>query len=193
MMWELTLSDVAADCETAICHALDNVKGIDPGNLFVMGDSAGGHLAALMAAKINSGHFSKNIKIKGAAIFYGLLDMNDMINGEAWLFKFLTEYFRREVGESYKEYLTELSPYHYFDKNFPPSFLASGKVDPLHPATMNFIDIINENAIKNVPFILEKDRKDGRHAFLNMTWTKSSKESIEAMLKFFEDRVKVKS
>ncbi|MGI6701998.1 MAG: alpha/beta hydrolase [Christensenellales bacterium] len=186
MLPRYDLSTVVTDCESAVCHAIDTVPGIDTDNLMIMGDSAGGHLAALIAAKANSGAFRKNIKFKAAAIFYGLLDMDDMIYSDAWLFKFLTKYFHKETGLYFKEYLTGLSPRKFINENFPKTFLASGKVDALNPATMSFIKILDEIGIEHSDYILPEDRKDGLHGFLSYTWLRSSKEALKAVIEFFE-------
>lgn len=182
---KVTLNDVVEDSEKAIKHALDNIKGINPDKLMIMGDSAGAHLAALIAAKANSGTYNFNLKFIACGLFYGLFDMNDMIHGEAFLFKFLTEYFRREVGDTYEEYLNNVSPSKYYDQNYPPTFLTSGKVDALNPATMTFIENLKKSGIKYEALIFDENRKDGLHGFLSYTWLDSSKSALKALLDFF--------
>lgn len=181
-----TLSDVVLDCESAIMHALKNIQGINRQKLLIAGDSAGAHLSALIAAKANSGAMG-DIKFIGAGIIYGLMDMNDMIYGKAGLFKFLTKYFLKETGSNYKEILNEFSPVKYFNGNFPPAFITSGTRDPLHPATASFIRIMEDKGVKHRALIFSKDRRDGMHGFLSMTWLQSSKDAIKTMLEFFNE------
>jgi acetyl esterase/lipase len=186
-----TLTDVLNDSESAIVHAIQNIKGIDTSRLLIAGDSAGAHLAALISAKANSGAFRAKISFMGAAFFYGIFDMSDMLADDAcWLFKFLTKYFKMENGPDYKEYIMSMSPSRYFSLNFPPCFIASGAVDPLHPATLTFIKQLENNGIKHVPYILGPDRKDGLHGFLSYTFMESSKEALKLWIDFFDSLTK---
>ena len=182
-----TLTDVINDCESAVVHALDNIKGIDRDRLFIAGDSAGAHLAALIASKAHSGAFRQKVHFMGAGLFYGIFDMTDLLDGEAWLLRFLSKYFRHEVGPNYREYIMSVSPSTYLTDDFPPCFVASGARDPLHPATLTFLKQLRDRGIMHVPYILDKDRKDGIHGFLSYTFLESSKEALELWIAFFND------
>src|SRR5690606_17781751 len=60
------------DCYRALEWAMENVQrlGIDPHNIIVGGDSAGGALAAGVAQKARD----NNIKLKGQLLIYPMLD-----------------------------------------------------------------------------------------------------------------------
>jgi acetyl esterase/lipase len=187
MLPKYNLSDIAEDCESAIAHAIENIPGINLNKLYIMGDSAGGHLSALIAAKANSRAYKLDIKFRAAVIIYGLFDMMDMVNGKASLFKFLTKYFRKEIGPNYIEYMNQFSPSRYFNSDFPPVFLASGKVDPLNPATMTFIDVLDKHKMPHIDIIYGLDRKDGQHGFFNLTFLKTSREVLKESINFLKE------
>jgi hypothetical protein len=111
----------------------------------------------------------------------------EMVNGKAGLFKFLTKYFRKEIGPNYIDYLDQFSASKYFDANFPPVYLASGKVDPLNPATMAFIDSLEKYKRPHTDMIFGPERKDALHGFLNLYFLKSSQEALAGAIKFLNE------
>lgn len=186
---KVTLDEVVIDCEMAILHALSNYKEIDKSKLLIAGDSAGAHLAALIAAKANCKNLYDTLNFRAAGLFYGLYDFKEMYDSNILLFKFLEELFFHELGADYKEILKIHSPIEYFNEKFPPSFLASGKKDVLNCATMSFIKMLEENNIEHKAIIYDKKRKDGLHGFLNLYFLKSSKECTAALIEFFKSQL----
>lgn len=185
LMPEFTLQDVVSDCENAIQHAIRNIKDINLDKLIICGDSAGAHLASLIAAKASNNLYENGIKFISTGLFYGLFNMKDMYNSNSWLFRYLERFFKEEVGEDYKEYLSQYSPLEYFNQDYPPTFITSGTIDSLNPATMTFIKTLQDNSIKYKSIIFDRGRKDGIHGFLSLLWFRSSKESLREMICFF--------
>ncbi len=190
LMPKVTLKDVVSDCEQAIAHALQNMHYTQESTpLFICGDSAGAHLAALIAAKANCSNAYDNLKFAGAGLFYGLYDFSNV--KKSALILFLKEYLERE-GQNTENYLQSLSPVYYVDKNFPPSYLAGGKKDVLFYGTESFDKHLQEKGIKTKTMFIEKNRWDGIHGFLNLTFMPSSKQGLAEVMQFF-DKITINS
>jgi acetyl esterase/lipase len=184
LMPKVTLANVVEDTEKAIFHALDYLKPTQDTPLFIMGDSAGAHLAALIAAKANCADKYAGIKFSGAGLFYGLYDLCDL-KGCA-LLNFLKEYLERE-SEGNQNYLAELSPLSYSNADFPPSYITGGERDALFYGTRSFARIMENAGVKSKSLFIGKDRMDGLHGFLSLTFLASSKQALKEMLSFFEE------
>ncbi|WP_432251539.1 alpha/beta hydrolase [Streptomyces sp. HNM1019] len=76
-----TWEDTLADCAAAVDHvaALAESHGLDPGRVFLLGHSAGGHLAAWCAGRAavaeRAGHPPPAVRIRGVVTAGGVLDL----------------------------------------------------------------------------------------------------------------------
>ena len=182
LMPKVTLSEVVSDCEQAIFHALEHLPNSQNVPLFICGDSAGAHLAALLCGKANcKGEYGK-VAFAGAGLFYGLYDLNNL--KKCALLSFLEEYLKKE-GQGKENYLIELSPVYYFNEKFPPSYLAGGKRDTLFYGTLEFSRLLQDMGISTKTMFVEKNRLDGIHGFLNLTFFSSSKQGLAELIEFF--------
>lgn len=184
LMPKVTLTDVVADCEQAIMHALQGMnypKESTP--LFICGDSAGAHLAALIAAKANCSNAYNNLTFAGAGLFYGLYDFSNL--RKSALLSFLKEYLERE-GQNTENYSQSLAPTYYLDQNFPPSYLAGGRRDVLFYGTEEFDKLLQEKGIQTKTMFVDKNRLDAIHGFLNLTFMPASKQGLAEVIQFFD-------
>ncbi len=167
---EYDLEVTYQDCVTAIQFCLQHADklGIDPSKLIIGGDSAGAHLSALIAGKITTNNLTINGNIVGTVLIYGVYNLNHLADSKFSVLPPLHEGFKKAKGKSLGEFYHNFSPIYYVTPKFPPSFLTVGMVDLLYPETVEFIEILNANGVKNKSLIFPKDRKDGRHAFINL-------------------------
>ena len=140
----LSIPDMVKHTEAGIVWVKEraNAYGIDPDRVGMMGASAGGHLASLVAvangnSDVNPGH--QEPTVKAVAVFFPPTDFLTLgknaadgggervrqmaLRGEA---KELTE-------EQIREYLTAISPARRVTKDAPPFLLIHGTADDVVP------------------------------------------------------------
>ena len=174
--------DCLYDCKAAVrwlrLHARE--YRIDPERIIVQGDSAGGHLAAMLAVtrpKDNlegTENLGVSSAVQAAVIYYGVLDLDYYLTHDAG--------FVCEFGHSARNLMSHFagtetrhgwtpletaSPVSYVHQDTPPIFLVQGTEDMLvpYPICTNFYAKLLQNGVKTrmvtVPY---------NHAFDMVFW-----------------------
>lgn len=159
------------DCYDATCWAATQADrlGADPERLVVMGDSAGGNLAtvvAIQARKLNGPHISSQVLI------YPTTDgrmINSTIHtyGKGYLLtKALMEWFVDHYKAKEADKLDpRMSPLLEADlSNLPPTYLSTAEFDPLKGEGQAYAQRLSEAGNK----VVFKEYKGMIHGFLNL-------------------------
>ncbi len=130
------------DAKTAVRFLKVNAGrfGIDENRIAVMGDSAGAHLALMVAASAKSGAFRTDEypdvtdEVQAAVDFFGPTDFGELLtdfdreNG----LSFYSEFFGQALASA-PEIATQASPITYVTPETPPVMLVHGTADTLVP------------------------------------------------------------
>ena len=103
---------------------------VDPNQIIVTGNSAGGHLAMMVGMAPESAGLGPSIKIAAIVNFYGISDVPDQLQGPH-----LQTYAVTWVPEQpdRMELAKKLSPITYVRKGLPPVLSIHGDADPVVP------------------------------------------------------------
>ena len=103
---------------------------VDPNQIIVTGDSAGGHLAMMVGMAPESAGLGPSIKIAAIVNFYGISDVPDQLQGPH-----LQTYAVTWVPEQQDrmDLAKKLSPITYVRKGLPPMLSIHGDADPVVP------------------------------------------------------------
>ncbi|HZQ87625.1 MAG TPA: alpha/beta hydrolase [Acidimicrobiales bacterium] len=132
--WPAALED--AKCAVRWVRAHADELGVDPDRIAVSGDSAGGHLAALVALtpgqfEGDGGHGDITSEVQLALLLYPLTDMHDPAtptDGRTLVSNFL--------GEVTETRLRESSPVNHVHPDAPPVLTITGSEDALTTVAM---------------------------------------------------------
>lgn len=195
LMPEYSFETSIDNCLKAVNYIINNSRtyGVDRESVFLMGDSAGAHICSLIAGFNEFKKIQLKCKIRGLGLYYGVFDFTKLYNHPFKLLQTLHNMFvsvkkkPHELENFYQKY----SPINYVTPSFPPCFLTSGKVDKLHKDSAAFAVKLQENNVETDILFFEKDRKDARHAFLNLN-NLAANEAFLAVVKFCKSLVKMK-
>lgn len=167
--------------------------GGDTSRIFLSGDSAGAHLTTLLAASsINTDLFAADgissaiplINLKGLMLFYGAYDLQAGKSS----FPFAATMSKSLLGpdSDQRPGLAGLvSPINHLGPQFPPVFLCSGEMDPLHPQTVSFATACELLGVPLEKLIFSKnEHPEAVHSFLNYYFLKCSKIALQRTLTF---------
>lgn len=166
------LSDLYQDCTDAVDYVLDRAEnyGIDTENVYLLGESAGGHLAGLMATKYKRDGFRFQRVFLVNAI-------TDLVDDEVW------------TSRVTKEAAQELSSLYNISGNTCPVTMIHGAndhvVNPKH-SELFYKRMQMFHRVCDVHWIQDTD-----HAFLLAEYTKNQNAcriGIEIIDSYFEDR-----
>jgi acetyl esterase/lipase len=179
-------------CALAWAHANSTTYGIDDERIFVLGDSAGGYLAAMLGTIDTPSDYRGNCPhalpasdwIEGVVVFYGFYDFTS-IDGYPKLDReqALQPYWGAEYDEIPVGTLAEMSPMSWVDGTEPPFLLIHGMSDDTVPSQMSeeFAAALEKAGVDVELLLLEAD-----HAFilqpLSSPANSRSLEAIEAFL-----------
>jgi len=126
----VTLDQTVADAVNAALWVKNNIRnyGGDPTRMAVTGDSAGGHLAAMLV-------LSNELEVKAAVPSYGVLNVVKWVEGggeTGWLKG--RGFFGKEINlKTHPELYEAMSPYHLIpdaeERVLPPMLLTVGELD----------------------------------------------------------------
>lgn len=171
-----------------VARKLAPMYNADPNHVVLMGDSAGAHIASLLAGMPLEGENGDlQASIKALALFYGVYDLHSVQYSN---FPNLDVYVEALIPHStpnYAEVLTQYSPVQYVTPNYPPTFLASGEIDKLHETQSKVF--AEELQKKNVPvvtkFFPEKELR-AVHAYMTFDGLGTNEETLQAAYAFFK-------
>jgi acetyl esterase/lipase len=172
-----------ADCKAAISYIKANASNlhIDPNKIAIVGESAGGHLAACMALLD-----TKNSTTPSALVLY-----NPVVNLATGKF---IKYMNAEVALQtnnkpdttallfqYQNAAKAISPLYLIKKRLPPTLIINGMEDKITPYqfAVSFVDSLRKYHTKQKILLLP----NVGHAFAVPHYKSSEKQVIEALLK----------
>jgi alpha-L-fucosidase 2 len=135
------------DVETAIRWVKAHAKEfhLDPQRIALSGESAGGHLVALAAVRMDD-----STRLAAVVPFYGVFDMASMAAPGQTLTKAIAALFgRNAVDESLTPMLRESSPILHVKRGLPPMLLVHGDGDKTVPyaQSTNFLAKLREEGV----------------------------------------------
>lgn len=188
---EFTLNDAYQDCISAIryCIKYNQDFAINTDKIILAGDSAGAHLSALIVAKATSNILKFDCKFVGTILLYGLYNLQHMAHSKFSILPPLHQGFKQDKGKNISRFYHHFSPVSFITPAFPPTFLSCGKCDTLSPETIEFNEILRQHNIVTYPLIFPRERRDARHAFINLN-NSARHEAIMAISKALKKFIK---
>jgi len=167
---------------------------LDPKHVYLVGDSAGAHLCALLANTLLSpdlmapfGFEKPDVMIRALGLSCGVYDLQRLLDSEVDFpnLKITVEtLFDREDYQNHP-----LFPYSSVSANlqddFPPTYLLTSLGDSLHVETLAFADELNDKGINLDLRIMEEELKLG-HVFNIKLNIPESLEVMYDMVRFFK-------
>ncbi len=173
---------LAADWLTAEAEGL----GIDPGRLAIMGDSAGGNLAAATLHRLLEREGAT--PFRAAALPYGVYDFPAMlelpedapfVNGR--IFVWQVEDYLGVAPDDPKLASPAVSPrFSPHLASYPPVFMTAGTRDPLLQQSLDFAELLRGAGVDTEMLVCE----DATHAFLQIEAVDAAGEGLEAIVAF---------
>jgi len=187
---DVNILDVYKDCENAINYALNNSTklSLDLNNIFMIGDSAGAHLIALITAKSIQQKKPFYDKIRGLGLYYGVYDLRDLKNTHSNVLKLMNEYFSSVFTDNIDDFYKDFSPVCFINKNFPPCFLTCGTADGLYEYSIQFSEFLNKKNIENETLFF--NTKLAIHGFLNLSKRRCASNAFKHIVAFFNNHKK---
>lgn len=173
---------LAADWLTAQAKGL----GIDPGRLAIMGDSAGGNLAAAtlhcLLERDGATPFRAAVLPYGVYDFPAMLELPEdapFVNGR--IFVWQVEDYLGVAPDDPKLGSPAVSPrFSPHLANFPPVFMTAGTRDPLLQQSLDFAEWLRAAGVETNVLVCE----DATHAFLQIEEVAAAAEGLEAIVGF---------
>jgi acetyl esterase/lipase len=187
------MQDIASAIQWITEHA--ESYGGDPSRLFLMGDSAGAHLASWYAAAVNKPELFEVTgiaewvpaeTIKGLLLFYGSYDIETAMQRNFPMVKTLMSAFMGKVPLA-AEKIQSASPARHISSRYPATFLCAGEPDPLFLESKAMEKILKEKGVRcKSLFFSRSDFPEAEHGFLNFYKRPCSQMAMKKALRFIE-------
>lgn len=195
---EVGYADQLLDCAAALnkIPELAEQYNMDLDRLFITGDSAGGHLAALLASAVISEKVGKafgissDLKIRALCLTCPALDITPIAR-----FPGAGIYLKRVIGEGYKKspFFPLIDVSAVIPDNFPPVLFITSYGDFLKKSVLKFYQKLKKEGRNCELFYIDKKPASGNkltHVFnVLQPWWEESIAANRAMAEFFEKAV----
>ena len=164
----------------------------DPKKIAVTGDSAGGHLTAMIVTQAGNpafkpsytGNGKPDLSVTCAAPSYGVYDFMALAKWSSSIVKGYLGETEKQDPARYKL----LSPITAIKPGLPPQLVIVGDVDPLYFENKSYVEAL-QKAGDPVEFWVYHGQT---HAFLNNFWNSSGTKGYDRIIKFFDEQMKGK-
>ncbi|MGQ9758387.1 MAG: alpha/beta hydrolase [Actinomycetota bacterium] len=186
------IQDAAAAVDWAYRNA--EAYGGDRARVFLAGDSAGAYHAATYAVQVTHPGLAEALgtspavppeNIRGLLLLYGVYNLVTVGDSRFPFSKlFITGFLGRDP-EEFRRAAELASPVRYVTRDFPPSFLSSSEIDPLHSQTMEFVERLKAEGVEHELVKLERrEYPYTQHGYLNFWFTRGARLTMERALDF---------
>lgn len=184
------------DCFCALNHALDRVEeyGIDSRNVFLAGDSAGGHIVGIMSNVLHDARLQEIYGVKATADVNAICLICPACEPQNMFGALGKVYFNAVLGKGYRKRNTEkiASFEHTLGDNKRPCFFITAHADMLKKDTVRAYELLKERSVETELFYGKKnDNHKLEHVFnvLRYEWNES-RCANKAMCDFFLQHLK---
>jgi acetyl esterase/lipase len=186
------------DAAAAISCAYENISshGGDPNKIFFAGDSAGAYLSTMYTAMTLDEELMRAVGvkecipadvIKGLLLFYGVYNLAEVGNTKFPFTKLIITGFLGTDPEIFAEKAKQGSPVNHVSSEFPPCYLASSELDPLHEQTEELVRALDEKGVTYEYFnLVRKKYPLTYHGFLNFWWFASARRTMQQAIEFLK-------
>ena len=168
----------------------------NPDQIFLVGDSAGAHLSALLACACADPAFAgrigldqtvRGIPVSGTGLLCGAFDLSSAAqvrspNISGYL---LGLFGVGELSEITAEQWDLISPARHITPGFPPSFLTHARADGLFPQSVALAGELERNRVRHTCLFLDERDNAYFHDYQMVYFFPVYKKSIRAMTDFF--------
>ncbi len=186
------IQDAAAAVDWAYRSA--EAYGGDRTRFFLAGDSAGAYHAATYAAQVIHPGLSEALgtspavpleSIRGLLLFYGVYNLVTVGDSRFPFARLFVTGFLGRDPEEFRRAAELASPVSRVTSDFPPCFLSTSEIDPLHSQTVEFVERLKEAGVEHD--LLELSREEyprTQHGYLNFWFTRGARLTMERALEF---------
>ncbi len=170
----------------------------NPGQIFLVGDSAGAHLSALLACACTDPAFARHlglaeelctqpVPIAGTGLLCGAFDLSSAAQVRSPnISGYLMGLFGvGELQEITPEQWEQISPLRHITPGFPPSFLTHARADGLFPQSVDMAGALEHNRVRHICLFLDERDNAYFHDYQMVYFFPVYKKSIRAMTDFF--------
>ncbi|MDR0908808.1 MAG: alpha/beta hydrolase [Spirochaetaceae bacterium] len=162
------------DVNTALKWLVMQAKNLDLKNVFIVGDSAGAQIACQYALILTNQRYAglfdfealagENLTLRALGLNCGIYSVEGVIASKNSLLEgLLLAYCGSDIQEKWGE---QLEPRHFFDKNFPPSFIVTAVNDFLREQAAPLGQHLTAAGVENqVKVYGSAEEKDIGHVF----------------------------
>nr|QCO92924.1 hypothetical protein [uncultured bacterium] len=188
------LADVLSAMAWVKLHASE--YGADPEKVFLLGDSAGAHLAALAACVCTNRNLEGFYRIKapysekeirGCILFCGVYDLRSSLKTS---FPLIKDFVRALLGtrdiEQYPN-LERVAPVKNITSQFPPCLVSDSLKDALIGESRNLIRMLDQNGVKHRDLLFEDVGKASPHDYQIESDKPIFDRCIQACLAFLDE------
>ena len=153
--------------DAALDHIVRNAARlhVDPGKLFLAGDSSGAQMAAQIAAMLSAPDYARTVgfagsikrsQLRGVILYCGSYDFQKMKIGPGGIETALWAYIGDKAFRDGPQ-IEQLSVAHHVTGAFPPIFISVGNADWLAPQSRIFADVVQAQGGQVERFFVPED------------------------------------